>query len=97
MQKILFPISDPRIKMFPVSDISLWFELSLCNSAEYQLSTSSGSGLAFVENHANFHIYWVHHLVSCSSGFRMVFSVLESPQRFLFKYNKLYNFMCSPL
>jgi hypothetical protein len=47
--------------------------------SKFQLSTSSGSGLAFVENHANFHIYWGHHLVSYSSGFRMVFSVLESP------------------
>jgi hypothetical protein len=51
------PISDHWIKMFPVSDISLWFELSLCKSAKYQLSTSSGSGLAFMEIKKSTHFY----------------------------------------
>jgi hypothetical protein len=32
-----------------------------------------------VEKHANFHIYWVHHLVSFNSGFIIMFRELENP------------------
>jgi hypothetical protein len=88
-----FPISKPQGKISQVSDFTLWFGYSLYKSSKFQLSTSTRSGLAFVEKLANFHVYWVHHLVSCNSGFRIAYSTLEaSQQRFVFKYNKLYMF-----
>jgi hypothetical protein len=34
----------PRVKIFWLSNFSLWFEWSLCKSAKFQLSTSSRSG-----------------------------------------------------
>jgi hypothetical protein len=44
------PISDAQCKVFLVSDFSFWFGFSVYKSAKFQLSTSSRSGLAFLDN-----------------------------------------------
>jgi hypothetical protein len=82
INKIRFrpPFRNSHGKIFRISNFfPLWFGRSLCKSAKFQLSTSFRSGLAFVDNHVNFHIYWAHNLVPCHSGLRIVSSVLETP------------------
>jgi hypothetical protein len=66
------PFWTPRGKIFQVSDFSLWYGLSLCKSAKFQLSTSSGK-------HINVNIYCFHYIVLCNSGFRIMFRALETP------------------
>jgi hypothetical protein len=52
MQKnIPVSILDPQCKIFCILDFALWFGWLLYKSAELQLSTSSGSGFAFLEKH----------------------------------------------
>jgi hypothetical protein len=44
---------------------------------QLQLSTSCTSGLGFVENNSNLHIYCVHHLVSYTFGAIMLLSAVS--------------------
>jgi hypothetical protein len=57
------PILDQTGKIFHIFILPYGFGWSLYKSAIFQLSALSRSGLAFLDKHTNFHIYWVHHFL----------------------------------